>query len=111
VWLNSRFADLRCNGTRRHSEPPSDLQLPASSTKGETACAREILATLARRAYRRPVTDTDPRDLLSFDEAGRSTATFEAGIERALRRMLVSSYFLFRVERDPPTLHRRPHID
>ena len=42
----------------------------AQSKAEETACATRILATLARRAYRRPV-DTDLDTLLGFYDAGR----------------------------------------
>ena len=64
-------------------------------------CARKILSTLARRAYRRPVTDRDIDPLLRLYEDGRDTGGFEAGIGRALQGMLVSAGFLFRFERDP----------
>jgi mono/diheme cytochrome c family protein len=67
----------------------------------EGGCARTILLKLARRAYRRPVTEKDIQPLLSFFEEGRAQGGFEAGIERALRRLLVGPEFLFRIERDP----------
>ena len=67
----------------------------------ETACAREILSTIARRAYRRPVTGDDVERLLVFYDRGRAGGSFDTGIEMALRRLLVSPEFLFRVERDP----------
>ena len=67
----------------------------------ETACAREILSTIARRAYRRPVDDEDVARLLTFYDRGRAAGSFDTGIEMALRRLLVSPEFLFRVERDP----------
>lgn len=70
----------------------------------EPACAEEILLNLSRRAYRRPTTDTDLTTLLSFYRQGRATGTFETGIEMALRRMLVSPEFLFRIERDPENI-------
>ena len=66
----------------------------------EPVCARAILSGLARRAYRRPVADADVEPLLAFYREGRAGG-FEAGIERGLRRLLVSPEFLFRVERDP----------
>ena len=66
----------------------------------DDACARKILSTLARRAYRRPVTTADLDPLLAFHREG-AKASFDEGIERALRRLLVSPEFLFRVERDP----------
>jgi hypothetical protein len=66
----------------------------------DEACARRILSTLARRAYRRPVTAADVDPLLVFYRDGKAES-FDEGIERALRRLLVSPEFLFRVERDP----------
>jgi hypothetical protein len=65
------------------------------------ACARTILSTLARRAYRRPVNATDVDPLMALYQEGRAAGGFDAGIEHALRRLLVSPEFLFRVERDP----------
>ena len=65
------------------------------------ACAREILGRLARRAYRRPVTDGDVDLLLGFHERRARTDGFEAGIQLALQRLLTDPEFLFRVERDP----------
>jgi mono/diheme cytochrome c family protein len=83
---------------------------PASAAD-EMPCAKRILSTLERRAFRRPVTDADLRDLMPFYTAGRSDvgqseaggahAGFERGIQKALERMLVSPQFLFRIERDP----------
>ena len=71
----------------------------------ETACAKTILATLARRAYRRPVTNDDVGRLLTFYNEGRGTDEgFEAGIHRALRRLLVHPEFVFRIERDPANI-------
>ena len=67
----------------------------------EIPCARQILGTLARRAYRRPVTDADLNYLLPFYQAGRAEAGFERGIQKALERLLVSPQFLYRIERDP----------
>ena len=72
-----------------------------SGAPEEMACAHEILSTLARRAFRRPVTDEDVDRLLVFYERGRDGGSFDTGIEMALRRLLVSPEFLFRVERDP----------
>jgi len=72
-----------------------------SAARAEEDCARKILSTLARRAYRRPVTDADLQVLLNFYKTGREGKDFDAGIEMALRRLLVSPSFLFRVEHDP----------
>ena len=75
---------------------------PASDTTlDEESCAREILSSLARRAYRRPVEATDITTLMDFYRRGRSDASFDSGIQLALERLLISPDFLFRVERDP----------
>jgi mono/diheme cytochrome c family protein len=63
-------------------------------------CAKQILATLLRRAYRRPVTDSDVAKILPFYEKGRASS-FDQGIETAIERLLVSPQFLYRIERDP----------
>ena len=67
----------------------------------EESCAKKILSTLAHRAYRRPATAAELQELLNFYRTGRSKGGFDAGIEQALERMLVSLDFLFRIERDP----------
>ena len=67
----------------------------------EERCAANILSTLARRAYRRPVTDDDIRMPLAFYKNARENGDFDAGIEMALRAILTSPEFLIRVERDP----------
>ena len=71
------------------------------TSREETPCARRILGTLARRAYRRPVTDADVQPLMRFYAEGRHKNGFDGGIELALRAMLVSPEFLLRIERDP----------
>lgn len=73
----------------------------ASSPKDEEKCARQILTTLAHRAYRRPVTDADLQKPMEFYRKARAEGGFEAGIESALSSILVSPQFLFRVEPDP----------
>ena len=87
---------------RRHAEPPPDLRVPSRQRAAEEAgCARTILSTLARRAYRRPVTDADLQAPLTFYRDARAEGGFDAGIEMALRAILASTEFLFRIERDP----------
>jgi len=67
----------------------------------EQACATEIVSSLARKAYRRPVDDTEMGTLMNFYLEGReSTGSFDGGIQMALRRMLMSPNFLFRIEQD-----------
>ncbi len=67
----------------------------------EEGCAKTILATLMRRAYRRPVIDADLQGPLELYREARADGDFDAGIEMALSAVLVSPRFLFRVEQDP----------
>jgi len=63
------------------------------------ACAQTILSGLARKAYRRPVTITENAALMRFFRMGRQDGgTFDAGVQLALKSMLVSPNFLFRME-------------
>ena len=73
----------------------------------ERPCAERILTTVARRAYRRPVTAADRESLLAFFDAGRREGgSFEAGIQYGLERILVDPDFLLRVYREPIDLPR-----
>ena len=72
---------------------------PASAA--DAACARKIIATLARHAYRRPVTDEDLQIPLARYHDGASRGSFESGLELAVRSLLVSPNFLFRFESQP----------
>ena len=75
---------------------------PAGASDAEAEeCAAAIVAGLARRAYRRPVTVDDLEQLVSFYRRGYAAGGFEAGVETALRALLASPEFLFRIERDP----------
>jgi len=89
------------------SETPSRRKIfvcrPANSTD-ELPCASKILSTLARNAYRRPVTAGDLQPLLNLYKVGRKDGDFETGVGMALQRILVSAEFLFRVEQDPPNV-------
>jgi hypothetical protein len=70
----------------------------------EDRAARQILSSLMRRAYRRPVNAADLAGPLTLYRQARTDAGFEAGIEMALAAVLVSPQFLFRVEHDPTGL-------
>ena len=80
----------------------SSTEAPAS----EGGCATKILSTLARRAYRRQVTNDDVQTLIGFFQRGRATGDFDTGIRAALERLLTSPDFLFRIEADPDALPR-----
>jgi hypothetical protein len=76
------------------------LLVCAPAGADDAVCARKVLATVARRAWRRPVTPADVNGLMEFFNRGKAKG-FEAGIDLALRRVLTSPAFLFRVEADP----------
>jgi cytochrome c5 len=73
----------------------------APNSDKEIECARTILSTLMRRAYRRPVSKTDVDGPLAQYREGRANGDFDAGISRALSAVLINPEFLFRVEADP----------
>lgn len=88
---------------------------PAKASE-EEGCAKQILSTFARRAYRRPVTDADLQIPLKLYRDTLAVGGFDGGIERALRALLVSPEFLFRVEQDPAgiapnTPYRLPDLE
>jgi hypothetical protein len=89
---------------QRAGDTPSRRRIfvcrPVNSA-GEFPCAKKIIATLERRAYRRLATEADLETPLSFYQAGRNSGGFDAGIESALRFILTSPAFLFRAETDP----------
>jgi len=64
----------------------------------EEACARKIVANLAEKAFRRPLTDTDMAQLMAFYDASREKGDFEKGIEDAVSAILVSPHFIYRAE-------------
>jgi hypothetical protein len=67
----------------------------------EPSCARTILSGLARRAYRRPVTDDDLAPVMNLYAEARKKGSFDTGIEQGLRLILASPKFLFRTEVAP----------
>ena len=95
-------------GARPLVDTPSRARIfvcePGGDAASAEACAADILSGLARRAFRRPVTDEDVDRLLVFYERGAATGGFDGGIELALRRLLVSPELLFRIVEDPPDL-------
>jgi len=82
--------------------PPSRKKILICDPSSGDACIEKILSTLARQAYRRPVSDEDVAPLMGFVEAGRAEGlSVEQGVQLAIQAMLVSPHFLFRIENDP----------
>jgi len=78
---------------------------PRRGARDEAACARRIVSTLVKRAFRRPTTPADLNVLMDFYQAGRQEeGTFDNGIEAALQRILADPEFIYRGEREPADL-------
>jgi len=78
------------------------FQCEPKTAAEESSCAKQILGSLARQAYRRPVDDKDLAPLLAMYEAERAETDFTQGIAAALQGLLMSPKFLFLIENDPP---------
>jgi len=70
----------------------------------EATCARQIVSSLAKRAFRRPAAETEMTTLMNFYQQGRKNADFDTGVQEALARILVAPAFLYRVEVEPAAL-------
>ncbi len=98
------------NNPKGASDSPSRRKIYVchpSTPASETGCAKQIVSTLARHAFRRPVTDQDTEMLMGFYQIGRNASgqgksgDFDHGIEMAVRRILVDPEFYFRKEAEP----------
>lgn len=100
------------NGEKPQATPSRQRIFICRPTRArdEEACAHKIIATLSRRAYRRPVQDGDTEPLFAIYKEGRADRDFDAGIERVVEAMLSSPKFLVRVEQmksgQPGTISR-----
>ena len=102
-----RFANIEIRGpfvTTGVSETASRRKLFVcypQAPEEELACARQILSTLAKRAFRQPVSDADIAGAMQFFEAGRSEGGFDNGIQKGVMAVLSSPRFLFRSHSPP----------
>ena len=99
-----RISNVEIKGPLSHDRRQRHARAAAScwsasrrTPREETPCARQILGTLAKRAYRRPVTDADLAGPMAFYEEGRKQGTFDDGIQKGVMAMLASPKFLYRV--------------
>jgi Protein of unknown function (DUF1592)/Protein of unknown function (DUF1588)/Protein of unknown function (DUF1587)/Protein of unknown function (DUF1595)/Protein of unknown function (DUF1585) len=72
-----------------------------ASIRDEASCAQQIIARLARQAFRRPATDAETEFLLKYYKEGWKEGAFEGGIRMAVQAILANPKFLFRFERTP----------
>src|SRR5262249_3217040 len=80
------------------------LTCAPDKTKTAEVCAKEIFSTLAKRAYRRPVTNDDITELMRYYGDGTKEGGFESGIRSGVTGILASPFFLYRGERVPTGL-------
>jgi cytochrome c551/c552 len=73
----------------------------AGASNTELGCARQVVTTLATRAYRGPVSPAEIETLIGFYQQGRQAGDFESGIQQALARVLVAPRFVYRAEHEP----------
>ena len=98
-------------------EKPSRKKILVCDPASGPRCVDRILATLARRAYRRPVTGAEVAALKRFVDMARADGqSVEQGIGLAIQAMLVSPHFLFHIERDlypndPSRMHRVSDVE
>jgi mono/diheme cytochrome c family protein len=90
------------------STPSRDRILTCNPDKDKTktaeACAKQILPALAKRAWRRPVTNEDTTELMQYYADGVKDGSFESGIRSGVTGILASPFFLYRGERVPADL-------
>src|SRR5262245_60243808 len=107
-WQSPQISQMVIQGPIGKATEPTEtvsrrkiLICTPKSAAEELPCAKSILDQLARRAYRRPITEEDSRTLLSFYDAGRKSGEFEDGIERGVQFILAHPEFVFRTNAVP----------
>jgi mono/diheme cytochrome c family protein len=99
VWIEGPYGSKGASDTAARKK--IFVCRPANPSE-DGACARTILSTLVKHAYRRPATPADLNSLMAFYQAGRSDdGSFDDGIEAALQRVLVDPEFVYRLEPEP----------
>jgi mono/diheme cytochrome c family protein len=110
MYRVSSFQILGPYGASGLSSTPSRQRVfschPSTDEKADAQelCAKQIITSLAKRAYRRPVSDDDVTELLQYYRDGAKEAGFEGGIRSAITGILASPFFLYRGERVPAGL-------
>jgi hypothetical protein len=88
-------------GVSETSSRQSIFTCRPTTSQEEVGCARDIVTRLSSEAYRRPVSEAEVSDLMSFYKEGAQEGGFERGVRLALQAMLASPYFVFRFEEAP----------
>jgi hypothetical protein len=75
-----------------------------ATAREEDVCARQIVTSLVKHAYRRPAAKADVDAVMEFYKQGRADGSFDEGIQLALQRILADVQFIYRGEQEPVTL-------
>ena len=113
AWVEPSVSNITITGPFKSQGPGNTLsreKIFVCTPKGpsdQEACARQILANLARSAYRRQVTEEDVQPLMRlYKSALDKYGVFDAGIQMAIEGLLVNIDFMFRIESDPVNVAR-----
>ena len=99
VWIEGPY---NAEGAAETASRKKIFVCHPATPRDEPACARTIISSLVKHAYRRPATSSDLASLMDFYGSGRNEGgTFEDGIEVALQRILVDPEFVYRQEAEP----------
>jgi hypothetical protein len=99
VFIEGPFNGLPATETQSRGKI---LECYPATASEEDACARQIISTLTRRAFRRPTTESDIELMIGFFESGRDEGgTFDYGIEAVVQRLLADPEFIYRSEIEP----------
>ncbi|PWT99021.1 MAG: hypothetical protein C5B51_27950 [Terriglobia bacterium] len=101
VWIEGPY---NANGATETGSRKKVFVCRPETARDETPCARTIISTLVKHAFRRPATPSDVTALMTFYQAGRSEGTFDDGIEAVAQRVLADPEFVYRLEPEPAGL-------
>ena len=110
IMQSPQISQITIQGPSKGSRPHDTagrgkiLTCTPFATRDELSCARTILSTIARKAFRRSLNENDVAALLNFYKAGRENGDFEDGIERGLQFILAHPEFVFRTETAPASV-------
>jgi hypothetical protein len=101
VWIEGPYGALGATDTAARRKI---FTCRPATQADETPCARNIVSTLVKHAFRRPATPEDLAAVMQFYQSGRAEGSFDDGIEAAVQRILADPEFVYRSEPEPPGL-------
>lgn len=100
LWVD--WVELEGPRDKLGETPPGFATIFPCDADGGRDCAATVIGGFARRAWRRPVTDAErDAELALYDLAIDAGADFYEAVGVALKAVLLSPRFVFRIEPDP----------